>query len=228
MEDWTDNDLGLAAIHMVNDGQLLGLDGLSAPQVVRQVKKMAQRNNALQDKGARAEMLARVDQLPDDIKKALLNKRLHIADKTFYSIKTLTAGNKTLKVFENQDTKTVGQRNIANAKLEKDMWFLLSAIVVLLDPTGAPSQYTAASALTRDFLDGEYTLKVGKKTLLDSESLQVFGSTQDNQPQGYYKLTNPKFIEPQLEIEMTIELATAFAANTDVKVLFIGAATLPY
>ncbi|MBX3103033.1 MAG: hypothetical protein KF690_11030 [Bacteroidetes bacterium] len=64
--------------------------------------------------------------------------------------------------------------------------------------------------------------------MLDSESLQLFGSTQTNQPQGYYKLTNPKFIEPQVEIEMTIELATAFTVNTDVKVIFLGAATLPY
>ncbi|MBX3103032.1 MAG: hypothetical protein KF690_11025 [Bacteroidetes bacterium] len=141
MEDWTDNDLGLAALSLTNDGQLLGLDGLGAQQVVRQVKKMVQRNNPLQDKGARAEMLARVEQLPEDIKKALLNKRLHIADKTIYSIKTLTLGNKTLKVFENQDTKTVGQRNIANAKLEKDMWFLLSAIIVLIDPTSAYPVY---------------------------------------------------------------------------------------
>jgi hypothetical protein len=220
-------DFGIAGINLVSDEELLGLDG-KARDMVKRVKVLAAAHNAKADTGARAEFNARLHLLPKEIQEGLRRQRLQIVDYQFYSIKTLTSGNKSLKVFEGTDLKQPGIRNIQSAKLEKDVWFLLSAIQVRYDPTGGPNTYETNPA--RNFLDGEFVLSAGGKIVVPKNmSLSVFGQNNlTTQPHGFFKLRNPKLIEPQVDIVMDIDLAAAFGTDVDIRVDFIGAATVPY
>ena len=68
-------------------------------------------------------------ELPAHIKSALAKGELRLADTIVYSIKPVNS--KTIKLFETQDVKEVGLRNISNAKLPKNQALLVSGIVLL-------------------------------------------------------------------------------------------------
>ncbi len=72
----------------------------------------------LASRGSRAEMERHFRQLPGHIRSELSTGKLRLADMVVYSIKPINA--KTIKMFETQDTKETGLRNISNAKLPKN------------------------------------------------------------------------------------------------------------
>lgn len=206
-----------------NAGALLGIDGIEGEELLGALRRMnpvaRQRTiNKLasppaSSKGSRAEMEKHFGELPDHIKAALSKGELRLADTIVYSIKPVNS--KTIKLFETQDVKEVGIRNLSNAKLPKNQALLVSGIVLLASiPVDASQDKIMSSRFIQleDFpaiANGEFSLKANKKIIVPETSVNAF-KTQNHHavPLGYYKLANPRLIQDDILIEFTVELGT--------------------
>ncbi len=206
-----------------NVGALFGLDGLEGDELLGALKNMnplkrARFINALtkqgaSSKGSRAEMEKHFHELPKHIKEGIINGDLRLADMLVYSIKPVSS--KTIKLFETQDDKEIGLRNISNAKLQKNQALLVSGVTLL---AGVPATTDKDKIMATRFeaiegfaaiANGEFSLKSNKKQIVPETGNYVFKtSNMHNIPIGYYKLANPRLIHDDILIELTIELGT--------------------
>lgn len=238
----------LEATEMYNNaGALLGLDGdndeligevLGALRKMNPLKRGKMLNrltaNPPASKGSRAEMEKHFSELPAHIKQALQKGELRLADTVIYSVKPVTS--KTIKLFETQDDKEIGLRNISNAKLPKNQALLVSGII-LLGGVSADATKDKIMATKYDFIEdfpaianGEFNLKANKKQIVPDTSNSVFKTKNfQSVPTGYYKLANPRIMHDDILIELTLELGTmeGIAPNTNVWVGLHGTITTP-
>jgi len=206
-----------------NAGALLGLDGAEGEELLGALRKMnpvaRQRTiNKLASpgvisRGSRAEMEKHFGELPAHIKSALAKGELRLADTIIYSMKAVNS--KTVKLFETQDVKEVGLRNISNAKLPKNQALLVSGIILLAGiPTDATSDKVIGTkyAQLEDFpsiANGEFSLKANKKVIMPESSIALFKTLNlHGVPVGYYKLSNPRLIHDDILIEATVDLGS--------------------
>jgi len=206
-----------------NAGALLGLDAVEQEELLGALKRMnpIQRMRTLTklatpapaSKGSRAEMEKHFSELPAHIKDGLLKGELRLADTIIYSIKPVNS--KTIKMFETQDDKEVGLRNISNAKLPKNQSMLVSGIFLL---AGIPADATKDKVIGTNYgaledfpaiANGEFSLKSNKKIIMPETVNTIFKTKSMNSvPLGYYKLSNPRMIHDDILIEATIDLGS--------------------
>jgi hypothetical protein len=224
--------LGLDGDEMSSEllGYLGSLDAISRMKVMNKIKK-----RHIPSVGSRAEMEKFFGELPKHIKEQLASGKLRLADHLIYSIKPIQ-GAKTIKLFESQDVKEVGIRNISNAKLPKNMALLVSGIYLLqgvATTLGTDDvKQTTFNTLTSvgALANGEFKLKANKKQLVSDTSNRNFCT--DNyrlRPMGFYKLDNPRLIHDDVDIEFEVELGSisGIAANSVLYVGLEGTATIP-
>lgn len=209
-----------------NAGALLGMDG-DNDELIGEILGALRRMNPVQrgkvinritaplpaSKGSRAEMEKHFNELPAHIKAGLQKGELRLADTVIYSVKPVSS--KTIKLFETQDDKEIGLRNISNAKLPKNQALLVSGII-LLGGVSVDETKDKIMASKYDFIEdfpaianGEFNLKANKKQIVPDTSNSVF-KTKNFQgvPAGYYKLANPRLIHDDILVELTLELGT--------------------
>lgn len=205
-----------------NVGELFGFGELEKAvrhlprgQQVKVVSRLSKQVRS--SRRSRGEMEKFFKQMPKHVKQELVKGTLRLADWTVYSVKQITS--KTIKMFEPQDDKEVGVRNISNAKLPKNTVFLVSGIILL---TGTTSDLTDPEAnkginfrtisTIPAIANGEFSLKANKKQIVpENQSNRRFITDNDNTVQwGYYKLDNPRLIKDEEVIEFVIELGTQF------------------
>lgn len=191
-------------------------------------------NVGIPSKGSRAEMEKHFGELPPHIKEALAKGDLRLADTIIYSVKPVTS--KTIKIFETQDVREIGLRNLSNAKLPKNQALLVSGIILLVGVSGdaTPDKVMATNydkiETVAALANGEFNLKANKKQIVPETSCNVFKTSNDHLiPLGYYKLANPRLIQDDILIEATIELGSmeGIAANTHVYCGLHGTITTP-
>lgn len=226
-----------------NPGDLLGLDAdpellgylnsLDAVNKVKAINKLVKKH--IPSHGSRAEFEKFFPELPKHIKDQLLQGKLRLADHTIYSIKAVK-GAKTIKIFESQDVKEVGLRNISNAKLPKNMALLVSGVYLL---QGVAKSLDIDDLKTTTFdtienvgplVNGEFKLKANKVQLVSDISNRKFNTAGFSLvPKGFFKLANPRLIHDDVEIEFEVELGTITGLDPNA-VLYVGlegTATIP-
>lgn len=205
-----------------NVGELFGIGELekavrhmSPRDRVRAISRMAKQVRG--SRRSRAEMEKFFKQLPSHVKQELVKGTLRLADWTIYSTKEIRS--KTIKMFEPQDDKEVGVRNISNAKLPKNTVFLVSGIILLTGTNPDMQNVEGAKAINFKSLstvpaiaNGEFSLKANKKQIVpENQSNRRFITDNDHTIQwGYYKLDNPRLIKDEEVIEFIVELGTQF------------------
>ncbi|HMT75216.1 MAG TPA: hypothetical protein PKA77_14175 [Chitinophagaceae bacterium] len=227
------NQGALLGIEGIEDGELLGaLRRMNPIQRQRTVNKLASTGG--NSRGSRAEMEKHFAELPVHIKESLLKGELRLADTIIYSIKPV--GSKTIKMFETQDDKEIGLRNLSNAKLQKNQVLLVSGIYLL---AGTSADGTKDKIVATNFkaleefpaiANGEFSLKSNKKQIVPETSNTLFKTNNYHQvPLGYYKLSNPRLIQDDVLMELTIELGTTdgIPANTYIYAGLHGTITTP-
>lgn len=222
--------LGFGEVEEELLGDLKRLNPLARAKAMQKLMK-----KPIPSQGSRAEFEKFFIELPKHIKEQLLQGKLRLADHLIYTIKAVN-GAKTIKMFESQDVKEVGMRNISNAKLPKNMALLVSGIYML--------QGEAASLGVDDLkvvkfetienvgalANGEFKLKANKKQLVSDTSNRNFVTKDfDKVPMGFYKLANPRLIHDDIDIEFEIELGTTngLNPNTVIYIGLSGTATIP-
>lgn len=223
----------LLGLEMIENEELLGaLKRMNPIQRTRVVSKLA--SVPAPSKGSRAEMEKHFGELPQHIKDGLAKGELRLADTVIYSIKPVSS--KTIKIFETQDDKEIGLRNISNAKLPKNQVMLVSGIVLL---AGVAADATKDKIIATNYdkiesvpalANGEFSLKSNKKQIVPDTSNNVFKTNNLHLvPMGYYKLANPRLVHDDVLLEMTLELGSldGIAANTYVFAALHGTITTP-
>lgn len=221
-----------------NVGELMGIDDALLGEVselmgrmkttdkVKFLKKINSKPNTSQ--GSRAEFEKFFKEVPDTVKAALLKGDLRLTDYTLYSIKSVNS--KTIKLFETQDDKEVGLRNISNAKLPKNFVFLVSGIYLLAGVSADVNDKEKTKAT--DFksvstfpaiANAEFSLKANKKQIIpEGNIIRKFITDNDHSRQlGYFKLDNPRLIKDDELIEFVIELGTMTGLDPNT-VLYVG------
>ena len=227
-----------------NQGALLGIDGAEGEELLgalrrmnpiqrqRTVNKLA--NTGTSSRGSRAEMEKHFAELPPSIKEALVKGELRLADNIIYSIKPVTS--KTIKLFETQDDKEIGLRNISNSKLPKNQALLVSGVYLLAGTAADASKDKVIATAFKGLEDfpaisnGEFNLKSNKKQIVPETSMVIFKTGNNhNVPMGYYKLANPRLIQDDVLVELTVELGSidGIPANTYIYAALHGTITTP-
>lgn len=178
---------------------------------------------------SRDEAMLRLGALPADIRKGLADKRLQLVDTVFYVVKTPGAAT-TQKMLTNADTKSVGISNIANGKLDKDQHMLLTHIRLTSGAALAGAAAAAFGTAELGILNGQVEFKCGSKYILPNEiGNHIFNTTGLTMvTPGTYRLNNPKWLEPQQQMEFNLAFSQALAANTHVRLELIGTSVAPY
>lgn len=216
-----------------NVGELFGVEALEKAtrhmtpvKKAMFIKKVA--GQAHRSRRSRGEMERFFKQLPKHVKGELLKGGVRLADYTIYSTKKITS--KTIKMFEPQDDKEVGIRNISNAKLPKNMVFLVSGIILLTGVDPNPNNADGVKAINfksvssvAALCNGEFSLKANRKQIVpENQSIRRFATDNDTTvPLGYYKLDNPRLIKDEELIEFTVELGTQLNIPND-QYIYVG------
>lgn len=211
-------------------GYLNSLDPLSKVKVINRLVK-----RHIPSHGSRAEFEKFFPELPAAIKADLLAGKLRLADHTIYAIVPIS-GAKTIKVFQSQDIKEDGIRNIQGARLAKGMALLVSGIYMLQGVAASQSnddiKVTAFDTISSvpALANGSFKLKSNKKQLVSETSNRKFvNDGYTLLPKGYFKLANPRLIQDDVEIEFEVDLGTVTGINPNA-VLYVGldgTATIP-
>jgi hypothetical protein len=208
---------------------------LAALPPIKRAKVMQKIVKDIPSRGSRLEMEKHFPKVPEHVRTQLAKGELQLADTIIYSIKPISS--KTIKMFETQDDKEVGIRNISNAKLPKNQVMLVSGIVLLFGVAENESKdrimATAFGAIDPigAISNGEFSLKANKKVIVpDGTSNHKFRTNNyQNVPVGYFKLDNPRVIQDDVLIELTVELGTTtgIPANAHLFVGLHGTITTP-
>lgn len=223
-----------------NTSELLGLDTetyqslmgvikkLPPTQQIKAVQKIAKNVPITLQRGSRNEMEIRFGQLPKEIRDGLLKKRLQLVDQRFYVVKEITSKS-SVDIIVGTDQKAVGLANLATGKIEKDQWFILTAIKIgyAVSATKESAEFGLPAAFIKN---GEFEMEAGNKKIVPLIDAEAFNTTGRSDLEiGVYKLENPKMIEPQVEIKMPFKFATSAGASVCwLKVTFIGTSVIPY
>ena len=131
-------------------------------------------------------------------------------------------------MFENTDNKKAGLGNIANAKLEKDNYFILTGII-LLTGVDADRNKVAFDLIPDVIRNGEFQFEVNTKKSVGQIDNEVFNTAgKSDILKGFYKFDNPKMVEPQVDIALNIDFADVAAPNTWMKAILVGSSVIPY
>ena len=98
---------------------------------------------------------------------------------------------------------------------------------------GAPTvQLTPYGTIPAPLRNGSFVHKANGKFIVPEMGSQCFDKTNRTDVDlGYYRMENPKLIEPQVSIAFDVKwrgLLTGFAANPSAKIVFHGSVVSPY
>lgn len=178
---------------------------------------------------SRDEIMMRKGILPSEIQRGLDAKQLQLSDTVFYTVKAALAGT-VIKMITNADAGVVGLSNLPNGKLLKDNHFLLTEVRLSSGISVIGAADVSFGVPSKEILNGEVEFKIGTKYLLPNQiGNKIFDTTNRTDiASGTYRLANPKWIEPQQQLEFNLSLSQPAPANTFIRVELIGTSVTPY
>jgi hypothetical protein len=174
----------------------------------------------------RKQMIERIANLPPEMQKMLKEDRAQISDKEYFVIRELS-GTSTDVIKKNEKSEA-GLRNIDDAELAENQFFLLSAIS-LQYRSGAAGRF---DELFPDFLaNAVFTFKISTREMMSKNPVDMFQSPvfgyNTHRDFGVIILNNPKLIVPKKTIAFDIEDAPASMSGF-VKLKLIGTEVKSY
>lgn len=223
----------------LNGGEVLGrLSHMSPLQRLQALRKLTKRQ--IPSRGSRAQMEKHWRSVPKRVRQQVVAGKMRLGDWQIYSVKPIDS--KTTKLFESQDDKEVSLRNISNAKLQKNSVLMVHYIQILAgvapattlgNPSKEEVKATPFGSIIRypALANGEWSLKANKVLLVpEHSSMQRFVTDNDmTRSLGVIYLDNPRPIQDDLDIELTIELGTMLGLPQDIhiRVELGGSVTTP-
>lgn len=176
----------------------------------------------------------RRQQLPSDVQKALKDARMQTVDAAIYTVKSIN--NKSdIDLMEASDDKKAGRTNLNRAQLDSGKYLLLTDIVLeyahgASEDDNEPANFAFGQfALPPEIVNGTFEMTLGTKVIVPEMSCAVFDDSDNTKRKFQYKLSNPKWLKPTMDITPKLNMPRAVAGdkvfNPAVKVTLIGTMT---
>lgn len=219
---------------------------------VRRVKRSASRKNAVKrsynagakstavktgltrDLTSKGQFELRRQQLPPEIQKALKDARMQTVDAAIYTIKSIK-DRSDIDLMEASDDKKTGRTNLNRAQLDSGKYFLLTDIVLEYahgssEDDNDPADYSFGQfAFPPQMINGTFEMTLGTKVILPEISCAVFDDSDTNKRKFLYKLANPKWLKPSMDITPKLNMPKAVTGdkvfNPAVKITLLGTMT---
>ena len=176
----------------------------------------------------------RRQQLPPEIQKALKDARMQTVDAAIYTIKSIEEKS-DVDLMEASDDKKSGRTNLNRAQLDSGKYFLLTDIVLEYGQGAAlgdddPATFAFGQfALPPAILNGTFEMTLGTKVIVPEISCAVFDDTDITKRKFQYKLANPKWIRPSMDITPKLNMPKAVSGadvfHPAVKITLLGTIT---
>lgn len=219
---------------------------------VRRVKRSVSRKNAVKrsynagakstavktgltrDLTSKGQFELRRQQLPPEIQKALKDARMQTVDAAIYTIKSIK-DRSDIDLMEASDDKKTGRTNLNRAQLDSGKYFLLTDIVLEYahgssEDDNVPADYSFGQfAFPPQMINGTFEMTLGTKVILPEISCAVFDDSDTNKRKFLYKLANPKWLKPSMDITPKLNMPKAVTGdkvfNPAVKITLLGTMT---
>ena len=219
---------------------------------VRRVKRSVSRKNAVKrsynagakstavktgltrDLTSKGQFELRRQQLPPEIQKALKDARMQTVDAAIYTIKSIK-DRSDIDLMEASDDKKTGRTNLNRAQLDSGKYFLLTDIVLEYahgssEDDNDPADYSFGQfAFPPQMINGTFEMTLGTKVILPEISCAVLDDSDTNKRKFLYKLANPKWLKPSMDITPKLNMPKAVTGdkvfNPAVKITLLGTMT---
>lgn len=183
---------------------------------------------------SRDEVLRRTHQITDkQVLEDLVREKKALVDTRLY-FSVLANAVTSVDMISNSLPKATSLRNVANGKMDDGKWFLLTAMTlksgIAETPDDAGVANTAFGPLAKQIANGDFEFRInGSKHVLPKDTAcSIFNVDRTDQPLGYFKLDNPKWIKPNTEMYFVIKTGIATAAKTAIRLELIGTSVETY
>ena len=176
----------------------------------------------------------RRQQLPSDVQKALKDARMQTVDSAIYTVKSIK-DKSDIDLMEASDDKKAGRTNLNRAQLDSGKYFLLTDIVLeyahgASEEDDDPSDFAFGQfAFPPQITNGTFEMTLGTKVIVPEMSCAVFDDSDTTKRKFQYKLANPKWLKPSMDITPKMNMPKAVAGsnvfNPAVKVTLLGTMT---
>nr|WP_321411448.1 hypothetical protein [uncultured Carboxylicivirga sp.] len=197
-------------------------------------KSTAVKTGLTRDLTSKGQFELRRQQLPPEIQKALKDARMQTVDAAIYTIKSIK-DRSDIDLMEASDDKKTGRTNLNRAQLDSGKYFLLTDIVLEYacgssEEDSDPADYAFGQfAFPPQMTNGTFEMTLGTKVILPEISCAVFDDSDTTKRKFQYKLANPKWLKPSMDITPKLNMPKAVTGdkifNPAVKITLLGTMT---
>ena len=197
-------------------------------------RSIALKTGLTKDLTSKGQFELRRGQLPGDIQKALRTARMQTVDVAIYTIKTVT-DRSDIDLMEASDDKKTGRTNLNRAQLDSGKYFLMTEIVLEYahgssEEDSDPANFAFGQfAFPPEIVNGTFEMTLGTKVIVPEISNSVFDDSDITKRKFLYKLANPKWLKPSMDIKPKLNMPRAIQGENvfhpAVKVTLIGTMT---
>ena len=197
-------------------------------------KSTAVKTGLTKNLSSKGQFELRRQQLPSDVQKALKDARMQTVDAAIYTVKSINSKS-DIDLMEASDDKKAGRTNLNRAQLDSGKYLLLTDIVLeyahgASEDDDEPANFAFGQfALPPEIINGTFEMTLGTKVIVPEMSCAVFDDSDNTKRKFLYKLSNPKWLKPSMDITPKLNMPQAVAGdnvfNPAVKVTLIGTMT---
>ena len=176
----------------------------------------------------------RRQQLPADIQKALKDARMQTVDAAIYTVKSVM-DKSDIDLMEASDDKKAGRTNLNRAQLDSSKYFLLTDIVLEYahgssEDDNDPADFAFGQfAFPPQLTNGTFEMTLGTKVVVPEMSCAIFDDSDTTKRKFLYKLSNPKWLKPSMDITPKLNMPKAISGDKvfhpAVKITLLGTMT---
>ncbi|MCK4919541.1 MAG: hypothetical protein KAS71_00755 [Bacteroidales bacterium] len=198
------------------------------------VKSTAVKTGLTKNLTSKGQFELRRQQLPADVQKALKDARMQTVDAAIYTVKSIK-DKSDIDLMEASDDKKAGCTNLNRAQLDSGKYFLLTDVVLeyahgASEEDSDPSDFAFGQfAFPPQIVNGTFEMTLGTKVVLPEVSCAVFDDSDTTKRKFQYKLANPKWLKPSMDITPKLNMPKAVSGDKvfhpAVKVTLLGTMT---
>lgn len=176
----------------------------------------------------------RRQQLPSEVQKALKDARMQTVDSAIYTVKSIK-DKSDIDLMEASDDKKAGRTNLNRAQLDSGKYFLLTDIVLeyahgASEEDSDPADFAFGQfAFPPQITNGTFEMTLGTKVIIPEVSCAIFDDSDTTKRKFLYKLSNPKWLKPSMDITPKLNMPKAVTGENvfhpAVKVTLLGTMT---
>lgn len=197
-------------------------------------KSTAVKTGLTRDLTSKGQFELRRQQLPPEVQKALKDARMQTVDAAIYTVKSIK-DKSDVDLMEASDDKKTGRTNLNRAQLDSGKYLLLTDIVLEYahgssEDDSDPADFSFGQfAFPPQIINGTFEMTLGTKVIVPEISCAVFDDSDTTKRKFQYKLANPKWLKPSMDITPKLNMPKAVTGdkvfNPAVKITLLGTMT---